>query len=122
MFSDQMTSFEIVNLDTKAYGLRCTLRKMIMEMKNKQGKLLLLSVDEAWSGDIALTFPKQYEDKARNRIADMGSYLHFHEKSDHILIKHFTPDFAGRILESPWSEKKQRAISTLFVSYVSPVR
>ena len=43
----------------------------------------------------------------------MGSYLHFHEKSDHILIKHFTPEAAGRILESPWSEKEQRAVSTL---------
>ena len=62
---------------------------------------------------IAFTFPRKYEDEARNRIADMGSYLHFHEKSDHILIKHFTPEAAGQILESPWSKKEQRDISTL---------
>ena len=108
-----MTSFELVNLDVKASDLRCTLRVMIMEMKNRHGKQLFLSVDESWNGGIVFTFPKQYEEDARNRIADIGSYLHHYEKSDHVLIKHFTPEAAARILDSPWDEKEQRAISKL---------
>ena len=62
MFSGQMTSFELINLDVKASDLRCTLRVMIMEMKNRHGKQLFLSVDESWNGGIVFTFPKQYEE------------------------------------------------------------
>ena len=112
-FTSRMTSYEIAHLDIPSDKLRCTMRQMIMEMKNRHNKPLFLTVDKAWSGGVIFTFPKQYEDDASNRIADIGSYLHFKEKSDYVLIKNFTPEAAQRALDSPWNEKEQRAISTL---------
>ena len=110
--SGTMTSFEIHGIDNKVTGLDKTLRQNIMEMKTKSNKPLFLTVDEGYSGGIVFTFPKKYEDEARNRIADLGSYLHFHH-SDLILLKYFTPDAAARALDSPWNDNLQMAVTTL---------
>ena len=107
-----MTSFEIHNLDSKASGLEFTLREYIMQMTTRTNKQLFLSVDEGYNGGVVFTFPKKYEDDARNRIADLGPYLQF-KYGDLILLKHFTPDAAERALESPWDDNLQVAVTTL---------
>ena len=83
-----------------------------MQMTTRTNKQLFLSVDEEYNGDVVFTFPKKYEDDARNRIADLGPYLQF-KYGDLILLKHFTPDTAERALESPWDDNLQMAVTTL---------
>ena len=111
MYSKNMTSFEINDLDTKASQLPKSLRHYLMEMKNRQNKPLFLTVDAGWNGGIVFTFPAQYEDDARDRIADLGPYLHF-IAGDMILIKHFNPGAAAQALDTPWDPKLGRAVST----------
>ena len=112
MYSKTMTSFEIHSLDVKASQLPKTLRQYLMEMTNRHEKPLFLTVDIGWSGGIVFTFPAQYEDDARDRIADLGSYLHS-IAGDIILLKHFTPGAAERALDAPWDPKLGRAVSKL---------
>ena len=81
-------------------------------MKNRHKKTLFLTVDVSWNGGIVFTFPAQYEDDARDRIADLGPFLHF-KAGDTILIKHFTPEAAVRALDATWDEKLGRAVSKL---------
>ena len=112
MYTKNMTSFELNDLDIKASQLPKTLRECLMEMTNKQNKPLFLTVDEGWNGGIVFTFPSQFEDDARDRIGDLGPYLHY-KAGDMILIKHFNPGAAARALEAPWDPKLGRAVSTL---------
>jgi len=109
---ERATTFEISNLDQKATELPTNLRTMIMEMVGKENNPLFTSIDKSWDDGIVITFPKLYEEEARNRIADLGSFLHF-QHGDLVLFKYFTPEASERALSSPWDPKQQRAISTL---------
>ena len=109
---ERATTFEISNLDQKATDLPTNLRTMIMEMVGKENNPLFTSIDKSWDDGIVITYLKIYEEEARNRIADLGSFLHF-QHGDLILFKYFTPEASERALSSPWDPKQQRAISTL---------
>ena len=106
------TSFELTSLDHCASQLKETAREMIMKMTNSTGNPLFTSIDKSWDNGMAITFPTLYETEARNRIADMGSYLHF-KYGDVVLYKYFTPDAALRAKDSPWDEEQNRAISKM---------
>ena len=85
---------------------------MIMKMTSSDGNQMFTSVYISWYKGVVFTFRKVYEQKVRNRIADVGSYLHFHF-GDLVLMKYFTPDAAERAMHAPWNKNQQRTISTL---------
>ena len=72
-----------------------------MKMTTTNGNQMFNSVDLSWDKGIVFTFPKVDEQEARNRLADVGSYLHFHF-GDLVLMKYFTPDAAERSIQAPW--------------------
>jgi len=73
---DRATSFELTNLDNKSSEMTMTAREMIMGMKNKYGKPIFVSVDKSWDNGTVVTFATIYATEARNRIADLGPFLH----------------------------------------------
>ena len=85
---------------------------MVMEMTTSDGNPMFLTIDKFWDDSVSLVFPKKYEQEARNRTADIGSYLHF-KHGDEVLIRHFTPSAAARAIESPWNDELQRAESPM---------
>ena len=114
-------SYEIANLDTKASSLPTTAREMIMTMHTAEGKPLFTSVDPSWDTGITITFPKAYEELARNRIADLGPYLkHLH--GEMVLVKYFTPDAALRARDCTWDSKTMRAISQMDKNFDSVLK
>ena len=83
-----------------------------MQMTTSDGHPMFTSIDMSWDEGIVFTYPRLYEQEARNRIADLASYLHFIH-GDLVLCKYFTPEAAQRAVSSPWNDQKKRAISTL---------
>lgn len=77
-----------------------SLRQMVMEMVTKDGQVMFLTLDKYWDNSVSLVFPRKYEKEARDRIADLGSYLH-HKYGDQVLIRHFTPAAAARAIQAP---------------------
>ena len=75
---ERATSFELSNLDQKASDLPLTARHMIMKMTTTDDNQMFTSVDLSWDKGVVFTFLKVYEQEAKIRIADEGSYLHFH--------------------------------------------
>lgn len=104
------TTFELTNLDHKPSELKKSAREIIMAMVTENGQQMFTSVDKSWDNGTVLTFPVMYATEARNRIADLGPFLHFHY-GDIALVRYFTPEAAQRACESPWNEQEGRAIS-----------
>lgn len=108
----RISSTDVLNIDGRADPLP-RLRMMVMKMKTSHGKRMFIGIDEFWDGSTSFIFPKIFEAEARNRIADLGSYLYFHngELGEKVLLRHFTPAAAARAIQSPWNEELQRAES-----------
>ena len=106
-----MRTYEIAELDYKATKLKYTMRRLVMEMLTTDDKKMFWTVDESWNKDgIIITFPLKHGEEARNRIADLGPYIH-HFEGERTIKKYFTPTAAERALESTWDEENNRAIS-----------
>ena len=104
------TTFELTNLDHKPSELKKSAREIIMEMVTENGQQMFTSVDKSWDNGTVITFPVMYATEARNRIADLASFLHY-QFGDIALVRYFTPEAAQRACESPWNEQEGRAIS-----------
>lgn len=101
--------FDLTNINAaKGDHLPKSLRRMIMEMCTKDGNPLFITMDKYWDGSTSFVFPLKYEKEARNRVADLGSYLRF-KYGDQVLIRHFTPAAAARAINSPWNEELGKA-------------
>ena len=88
---DRATTFEKSTLDKQVTGLSMSARMMIMTMTKNDVNQMFTSVDESCDSGVVFTFPKMYEEEARNRITDMSSYLHYHH-GDTVLFKYLNPD------------------------------
>lgn len=100
-------SNELININSKSDHLPKSLRKMIMEMRTTYDNPMFIALDKYWDKSVSFVFPKKYEREARNRVADLGSYLR-HKYGDQVLIRHFTPAAAARAVESPWNPELGR--------------
>ena len=106
------TTWEILDLDTVPRGMRLSLRNIIMNYKTKQGQQLFNHVDfSTWDkSSVKFVYPKAYDEEARSRIADLGSWVCFNHGED-ALKKMFTATATLRALESPWDVAADRAIN-----------
>lgn len=107
----RVATFDVLNIDGRSPPLK-SLRTLLMEMKTTDGKPMFIGIDKCWDDSTSIIFPKIYMKEAKNRIADLGSYLHF-KHGDQILLLHFTPSAAARAVQSPWNEDLQCAESQL---------
>ena len=109
---ERATTFEISSLDNKVMDLLESLRMMIMRITTIDGNSIFTSVDTLWDDGVVFTFPRMYEEQAKNRIADLASYFR-HHFGNLVLCKYFTPDAAQRAITTPWNEQEGRAVSSL---------
>ena len=105
------SSFEVALLDFSHDDIGFSLRDLIMKMQHSSGSQLYISVDWNWNKSaVVFIFPTMYEQEARDRIADLASYLNYHH-GDNLLRKYFTPDAAERAKRAPWDPDLGRAVS-----------
>ena len=105
------TTYEVASLDEKYDGLEQSLRGYIMGMTHSNGQKLFLTVDWNWNQSaVLLVFPSTFSDEARDRIADLASFMRF-TAGDRALLKFFTPEAAERAVHSPWDNELGRAVS-----------
>ena len=105
------SSFEISLLDDVHDDIGQSLRDLIMGMSHSSGEQLFNTVDWNWNRTaVVFVFPEAYEQEARDRIADLGSYLS-HHIGEEVLLRYFTPEAAKRASRAPWDSKLGRAIS-----------
>lgn len=82
-----------------------------MDIQTKDDHKLFWTVDVAWNNDgIIVTFPLKHGDEARNRIVDLGPWVH-HFKGARAITKYFTPAAVERALNSTWDSENDREIS-----------
>ena len=105
------TTYEIASLNERYDGLSTSLRGYIMDMETSEGQKMFLTLDWNWNKSaVLMVFPTSFSDEARDRIADLASYMRF-IAGDRALLKFFTPEAAERAVRAPWNKELGRAVS-----------
>ena len=98
----------IDHLDQKNKPLKKTLRQLILELLDAH----FINIDLNWSNSgYAIIYPKKYEGIARDRIANLGPYLH-KEYGDPIL-QSLSVEMQQLIHECTWDEETGRLLTKL---------
>ncbi len=95
-------------LDQTNSSLKKTLRQLILELPDAH----FINIDLNWSKSAyAITYPKKYEEKATERIANLGAYLH-KEYGDKVL-KSLPAETQAQVKEVTWDSSTGRPLSKL---------
>ena len=105
---DSMVCVGIDHLDQRNSSLKKTLRELIVGLPDAH----FLNIDLNWRRDAyTILFPKKYEDIARDKIANLGAYLH-RAYGDAILLS-LPADTQEIIANTEWDETNDRPVSLL---------
>ena len=104
---DYMACSGIEHLDQKNTKLRKTLRELIVGLPEAH----FINIDLNWKGDaLHILYPKKYEDKSRELIANLGPYLHKFYGDD--ILTSLPADTQELISQTKWDDQG-RPISKL---------
>ena len=105
---DSMAVSGIDHLDQRNAKLKRTLRELIVGLSEAH----FLNIDLNWRRDsFSILFPKKYEDIARDRIANLGAYLH--KAYGDAILPSLPAETQELISTLEWDEKTGRPISAL---------
>ena len=105
---DTMICVGIDHLDQRNAALKKTLRELIVGLPDAH----FLNIDLNWRRDaFVILFPKKYEAIARDRVANLGAYLHRHY-GDAILTS-LPADTQEIVANTEWDDETGRPISLL---------
>ena len=105
-------TWEILTPDRRVPALQnVTLRKLLFKIKSPETKeTLFYGLDKKWGrdGGWTVTFPRKYEEEAREWIAQLPAYLH-HEHGEPA-FKWFTTEAIDRARDTEWDDEKDRPV------------
>jgi len=98
------TSYDIVALDRPHAELKnATLRSMLLNLRTKDNKVLILSIDRSsWNAGFAITYPAIHSPEATDKIVLLAKYLE-HSHGRHI-FKWFTSDAIACAEQMGWND------------------
>ena len=95
-------------LDQVNSGLKKTLRELILDLPDAH----FINIDLNWSRSAyAILYPKKYEEKATERIANLGAYLH--QTYGDKVLKSLPAEVQAQVKEVTWDEVTGRPLSKL---------
>ena len=95
-------------LDQKNNKLKKTLRELIINLSDAH----FINIDLNWRRDsFSILFPKKYEEIAREKIANLGAYLH--KQYGDAILSSLPSETQELISTTEWDEKTGRPISLL---------
>ena len=95
-------------LDQINSGLKKTLRELILDLPDSH----FINIDLNWSRSAyAIIYPKKYEEKATERIANLGAYLN--QAYGDKVLKSLPAEVQAQVKEVTWDEVTGRPLSKL---------
>jgi len=102
------TTYDIAALDRPHAELKnATLRSMLLNLRTKDNKVLILSIDRSsWNAGFAITYPAIHSPEATDKIVLLAKYLE-HSHGTHV-FKWFTADAVSRAEQMGWNDALNR--------------
>ena len=106
--TDSMPCLGIKHLDQKNTTIKKTLREMIVALPDAH----FLNIDLNWRKDAySILYPRKYEEVARDRIANLGAYLH--KAYGDAVLSSLPSEMQELIHSTVWDDTTGRPISKL---------